>query len=197
MSVNLGINCAKEMKVSKVGIFILMVALWVAAVMTSCIEVDEFAPRQRNQIESYLGDKEYRITSDSAYVHLAGNKFNVAPQERPTGAKHGDKVTFNFEAYTFANSPASKPYYTNKRYIAEQLSKDLNTQFWNFDPMVVTLGEGDIINPLDESFEGCIAGDSLLVFLTSSIAYGTPGMGAVPKDTAVMMILTVEELDER
>lgn len=184
------------MKMNRVGLFITVVATMVAAMVSSCVEIDEFAPKQRTQIESYLGDKEYRVTSDSAFVHLAGNKFNIATQDRPVGAQKGDKVTFNFEAYTFSSRPASTPYYTNKRHVAETLSQDLNMQYWNFDPMVVTLGAGDIINPLDESLNGCIVGDSLLVFLTSSIAYGTPGMGSVPKDTAVMMILTVEESQE-
>lgn len=185
------------MKVNKVSIYILSAVVAVVAMVTSCVEIDEFAPRQRTQIESYLGDKEYRVTSDSAFVHLAGNKLNIAAEQRPAGAKKGDKVTFNFEAYTFSSRPANTPYYTNKRYVAETISQDLNTQYWDFEPMEATLGAGDIINPLDESFEGCIVGDSLLVFLTSSIAYGTPGMGSVPKDTAVMMILTVEELTER
>jgi hypothetical protein len=184
------------MKVSRVGIFIMAIVSVVAAmVATSCVAIDEFAPKQRSQIESYLGNKEYRVTSDSAYVHLAGNKFNVEPQQRPAGAAKGDKVTFNVEAYIFsASSPKDLPYYTNKRYLAERLSENLNTEYWDFEPKEAILGAGDVINPLEEAFEGSIAGDSLLVFLTSSIAYGSEGMGAVPKDTPVMMILTVEEL---
>lgn len=193
MSVNLGINCAKEMKVSRVSILVLVA---VALFVTSCFESDEFAPRQRTQIESYLEGKEYTITSDSAYVHLAGNKFNIAPEERPAGATKGDRVTYNFEAYTFQNSPASTPYYTNKRYLAERLLSNLNTEYWDFDPRVVTLGKGEILNSLDEAFVGSIEGDSLLVFLTSSIAYGEEGMGVVPANTAVMITLTVEGLNK-
>lgn len=182
------------MKVSRVGIVVLAL---VAVVVTSCIEIDEFAPKQRTQIESYLSDKEYTITSDSAFVYLAGNKYNIATENRPQGAEKGDRVTYNFEAYTFSSSPATTPFYTNKRYVAEYISDQLNTEYWDFEPRVVTLGNGEIINSLDESLLGSIAGDSLLVFLTSSIAYGEEGMGAVPANTPVMMILTVENLSKR
>lgn len=183
------------MKVNRVGIFVLAV---VAVVVTSCvIEMDEFAPKQRSQIESYLSQKEYTITSDSAFVHLAGNKFNIAAENRPVGAEVGDRVKFNIESYTFTSSPSSEPFYTNKRYLVESISDELNTEYWDFEPRVVTLGSGEILNALDESLRGSIAGDSLLVFLTSSIAYGEDGLGAVPANTAVMMILTVENLSKR
>lgn len=185
------------MKVTRVGIFALaVVSLVVASLATSCIATDEFAPKQRTQIESYLSGKEYRVTSDSAYVYLAGNKYDIAPENRSQGAAMGDRVTFNVEAYIFNGRPADDPYYTNKRYVAELLPENLNKEYWNFEPIVATLGRGDILNPLEEAFEGSIGGDSLLVFLTSSIAYGSTGMGAVPKDTPVMMILTVEEIEK-
>lgn len=165
----------------------------ILVVMYSCIAIDEFAPKQRTQIESYLGDREYRITSDSAFVYLAGNKFaHVAGVDAPAAAK-GDRVIFNVEAYTFSSSPASKPYYTNKRALAETISSELDLTYWNFEPFRVKLGEGEILKPLDEALVGSIPGDSLAVFLTSSIAYGSEGMGTVPKDTAVMIVLTVEQ----
>ena len=170
----------------------------VVALVTACVTADEFAPKQRNQIESYLGDKEYRLTPDSAYVYLAGNKFDIAPENRRQGAEVGDVVTFNVEAYTFSgSSPSTVPYYTNKPYMLDLLSEDLDTSYWPLEPFVARLGQGDILKPLEQSFEGCVEGDSLLVFLTSSIAYGTAGMGAVPKNTPVMMILTVEQLEEK
>ena len=181
------------MKMARKGILILAVA----AVVASCIVSDEFAPKQRTQIENYLSKSqlEYRITTDSAYVHLAGNKFAPEIPDTYEVAK-GDKVTFNFEAYTFSSSPASTPYYTNKRYLAESISEDLNTTYWNFEPKVVKLGEGEILNSLEEALEGSMKGDSLAVFLTSSIAYGERGMGTVPTNTAVMFVLTVEDITE-
>lgn len=169
----------------------------VVAMVTSCIAVDEFSPKQRIQIENYLNNNqlEYSITSDSAYVHLAGNKYLAEGELRRGGAEVGNKVTFNFEAYTFSSAPATTPYYTNKRYLAESLT-NINTSYWNFEPREVRLGDGEILNSLEESLEGSIAGDSLAVFLTSSIAYGEGGMGTVPANTAVMFVLTVEKIEE-
>lgn len=173
-----------------------MVASLVAS-LVACETSDEFAPKQRTQIENYLSRNslEFSITTDSAYVHLAGNKF--APDVPNTHkAVQGDKVTYNFEAYTFSTSPASTPYYTNKAYLAEDLSEDLNTSYWNFEPRIVELGKGEILNSLDEALVGSMIGDSIAVFLTSSIAYGASGMGTVPANTAVMFVLTVEDVTE-
>lgn len=187
------------MRMKLKGIFVLaVVGLVVAFVATSCVATDEFAPKQRTQIEKYLSGKEYRVTADSAFVYLAGNKYEIPATDRRQGALVGDRVTFNFEAYIFeSNGPKDLPYYTNKQYVAEMLPENLNTEYWHFEPMVATIGAGDILNPLEDAFEGCINGDSLLVFLTSSIAYGSTGMGIVPKDTPVMMILTVEGVETK
>lgn len=177
-----------------VGFFVAVVAMFV----TSCIVVDEFEPKQRTQIENYLqnGKKDYFVTSDSAFVVLEGNRLLAVGEPRPKGAEKDDRVEFNVEAYTFSSSPATYPYYTNKRYLAEQLSATLDTSYWDFEPYSIRLGHDEIINGLEEALVGSIVGDSILVFLTSSLAYGSAGMGAVPKNTAVMMILTVEDLEQ-
>ena len=181
-----------------------VVILAMVAVVTSCVATDIYAPKQRSQIEKYLTSKglEYTITTDSAYVHLGGNKFGLTAEDDRGAvigdvAKKGDVVTFNVEAYEFNSSPDGTPFYTNKQRIAEAISSDLDTSYWNFDPYVVTLGRGEILNALDEALVGSLVGDSLAVFMTSSIAYGAEGMGVVPANTAVMMVLTVEELTKK
>lgn len=180
-----------------------MIILVAVAVVTSCVTIDEFAPRQRTQIENYLTRNElaYTITADSAFVHLGGNKFGLAEDERAAmagdAAKRGDKVTFNVEAYEFSASPSGTPYYTNKPKIAEAISSELDISYWYLEPYVVTLGRGEILNALDEALVGSFVGDSLAVFMTSSIAYGAEGMGVVPANTAVMVVLTVEELTKK
>ena len=165
---------------------------------TACVTYDEYAPKQRTNIENYLSNNElsYVITADSAYIHLAGNKYGVEEDNRPAGAKNGEKVTFNVEAYEFNSSPSSTPYFTNKRYLAEAISSDLDISWWNFEPFVATLGRGEILNPLEEALNGSVSGDSLAVFLTSSLAYGEGGMGVVGPNTAVMIVLTVEDVTE-
>lgn len=164
-----------------------------------CVAVDEFAPKQRTQIETYLTTQsmEYRVTSDSVYVHLAGNRATQGESQSGVEAEKGDRVRYNFAAYTFTTKPAQQPYYTNKRYLAESISKDLDISLWNFEPREVVLGSGDILNGLDEAFEGSIKGDSLLVFFTSSRAYGASGMGAVEANQAVMITLNVIDVEKR
>ena len=171
-----------------------IVVLMAVAAVTSCVAIDAYSPKQRTQIESYLYEKEYWITSDSAYVHLAGNKFLSQRPANMQGAEEGDRVTFNFEAYTFSSSPANQPFYTNKPWVLPMLSDELDTSYWSMEPVKVDLGRHSILNSLEESLYGSVAGDSLLVFLPSGLAFGEAGMEAVPKNTAVMYILTVESV---
>lgn len=171
-----------------------IVILVAVAAVTSCVEIDDYSPKQRMQFENYLSEKEYWITSDSAYVHLAGNKFLNPRPESMNGAEEGDRVTFNFEAYTFTSSPAKQPFFTNKPSALPLFPKDIDTSHWSMEPVKVDLGRESILKGLEESLYGSVAGDSLLVFLSSGIAYGEAGMEAVPKNSAVMYILTVESV---
>lgn len=178
---------------------VVMCILAVVAAVTSCATYDEAAPAQRVKIETYLANNElsYVITTDSAYVHLAGNKFGTVKDENNSGgAQMGDNVTFNVEAYEFTTIPAGTPYYTNKRYLAETISPNLDISLWNFEPWVVKLGSGEILNSIEESLSGSLVGDSLALFLTSSLAYGAEGMGVVSPNTAVMFVLTVEDIEK-
>ncbi len=177
---------------------LLLVSISVAAVLISAVTVgcnaeDDYSASQRSKIETYLtaNSLSYKVTADSAYVHLYGN--NLASPSEVYAAK-GDSVSFNFAAYEFASSPASTPYYTNKKWLADEISTVLNTEYWNFDPIRVKIGSGSILKGIDSALPTCRAGDSLAVFLTSSLAYGGTETGVVPKNTALMIVLTILEV---
>lgn len=174
----------------------LMVAM-VGAVAVSCEASDEFAPKQREQIERYLNNNSlipYRLTSDSVFVYVASNNL---PEEEQTRIAKGDQVEFNFEAYTFGSSPASLPYYTNKEWLAAKLGDVIDTSWWDFEPMRAYVGDGSIIKGLDSALPDCSKGDSVVVFLTSSNAYGGNKMGVVPANTALMMVLNILDVEKQ
>lgn len=179
-----------------------VVAVMTASIMGSCdaSSSDTFAPAQRTKIESFLANSgaDYRITADSAYVFTAGNKYIQAGEEIPNGAPvatKGDRLSYNFEAYTFGSAPAQKPFYTNKEWVARTLGNNLDATYWNFEPREVVLGHGDVLNGIEEAFYNSTIGDSICLFMTSSIAFGQAGLGSVPPNTAVMMILNIENIE--
>jgi hypothetical protein len=175
-------------------IFGAVIVALVGAAMVACEASDAFAPKQRVQIESFLAQNslEYRLTSDSVYVHTA---YNSLPEGDQTVIQSGDRVKYNFEAYTFNGRPATLPYYTNKEWLAEQLGDVIDTSFWDFEPVSVRLGGEPILKGLESALPSCRKGDSVVVFLTSSNAYGDRHVGVVPANTAVMMVLNILDVE--
>ena len=171
-----------------------VIAALVVVAMVGCEASDTFAPKQRVQIESFLAQNslEYRLTSDSVYVHTA---YNPLPDGEQTVIQRGDRVEYNFEAYTFNGRPSTLPYYTNKEWLAEQLGDVIDTSFWDFEPVSVRLGSDHILKGLESALPTCRKGDSLVVFLTSSNAYGDCHLGVVPANTALMMVLNILDVE--
>ena len=183
---------------------IAMVALvlgFVVGALAGCEASDEFAPKQRTQIERYLAGRgaEYTLVGDSVFVHVAGNRLateGTLPAQPATLAV-GDGVVFNFEAYTFTSNPATKPYYTNKEWLMAKYYPNFDYSYWDFSPRSIRLGEWAILKGLEEALVGRMEGDSVVVFLTSDNGYGDHDMGAVDRNTALMWVLNVEQVEKK
>lgn len=181
----------------KIGIAGLVIGL-IVSVFVGCEVSDEYAPKQRTQIERFLAGKgaDYSLVGDSVFVFVAGNRLadqGALPAE-PQKLAVGDSVAFNFEAYTFTSSPANKPYYTNKKWLMDKFYPDFDSSYWDFSPRRIKLGSGAILNGLEEALVGRMEGDSVAVFLTSDNGYGDHALGSVEKNTALMWVLNVEEI---
>ncbi|MBQ1213615.1 MAG: hypothetical protein IIX81_01140, partial [Tidjanibacter sp.] len=57
------------------------------------------------------------------------------------------------------------------------------------------LGGEPILKGLESALPSCRKGDSVVVFLTSSNAYGDRHVGVVPANTAVMMVLNILDVE--
>ena len=181
----------------KIAVVLLAMGL-IVSVLVGCEASDEFAPKQRTQIEKYLASKgvEFSLVGDSVFVYVAGNKLadaGMLPAEPQTIAK-GDSLVFNFEAYTFASTPANKPYYTNKKWLMDKFYPTFDSSYWDFSPRRIKVGTGAILKGLEEALMGRMEGDSVAVFLTSNNGYGDHALGYVDKNTALMWVLNVEQI---
>ena len=181
----------------KIVILTLAIGLIVSA-LVGCEASNEFVPKQRTQIERFLASKnaEFELVGDSVFVYVAGNKLADAgtlPAEPQTIAV-GDSLVFNFEAYTFTSTPATKPYYTNKKWLMDKFYPDFDSSYWDFSPRRIKVGGGEILTSLEEALVGRMEGDSVAVFLTSDNGYGSSAMGTVEENTALMWVLNVEQI---
>lgn len=184
------------------NITIVAIVLLVSA-LVGCEASDEYAPKQRTQIEKFLISKsaDYQLVGDSVFVFVAGNRYldnsgtsdDVAVGELLELTK-GDSLVFNFEAYTFTSTPASKPYYSNKLWLMEKYYSDFDFSHWDFTPRRIKLGSGGILKGLEDALVGRIEGDSVAVFLTSNNGYGDVAMGTIEENTALMWVLNIEEV---
>lgn len=104
----------------------------------------------------------------------------------------GSKFYIYFAGYTFSSGPSSL-FFTNVEDIALEYFEDLNTEYWSFEPLEITLGQTDIIKGLETGLEGLQYGDVVNIIMSSDQAYGDKGVGVVPANTAVMY--TVQILD--
>lgn len=180
-----------KMQVNRVAIA--AVVLLFGSAFWGCGIEKDYATPQRKLIESYLTRNSLKatITADSVYVVKAGNTLTPPPTEV---AESGDVVVFYFAAYTFASAPATTPYYTNKRWLAATLPNKPNLEYWNLDPIRTKLGDSEILNSIESALLSCRKGDSLAAFFTSDITYGGLAMGVVPANTALMMVLTIDDV---
>lgn len=170
---------------------ILFLLTVIAVTLVSCEGEEDVTVDQRSAIVSYLEGKnaEYRVTPDSAFVHVAGNSITPIPTEQ---IETGDSVTFNFEVSIFKTAPGA-PYFTNKKWAVSRIPDyaQIDTTVWNFNPIKIKLGEGTILKGLESALPTCRAGDSLEVFLNSNLAYGDEDLGYVPANSALMYVLTI------
>lgn len=151
-------------------------------------------PDQNKAIENYLNGKklEYQVM-DGTYRYIAnGDRDDRAQLPK---AVNGDTVECYFEAYTFSSSPGNI-FYTNKLELVADV-EGLNTEYWNFNPLQLTVGSANIIAGVANGLPQCAKGDSIQLFMPSELGFGDKTLGLVPKNTALFYILNITDVKKQ
>ena len=115
-------------------------------------------------------------------------------QSKPVVAL-GNEVALRYSAYIFKNSQPSTDnlFATNdEAKIDELISAGLDASYeWSSEPLVVTFGEGEILDSLKIALEGCHEGDSVEVYLTFEAGYGNKYLGMVPPKSATAWFIDI------
>lgn len=181
-----------------------------------CKQDDEVLPGQKKNIESFLTGSHvprliaeedvpasidvdppyYTVSGDAVYRYIA----NVYDEERASRPEVGrrSRVTITYRAYLFENrviDAKTMPYDSNDPALADALYEDgLTPGAWVFEPLVVEMDGGGIINGLRWALLGCREGDAVEAYMTYNMAYGDENFGIIPRESPVAWFFTVDEV---
>lgn len=194
----------------------LMMAVFAAmclALAVGCSDEDEQISSQRSDIVRFLTsthvprlvaeeDKEssleaeppfYEKLNQDLYRYVA-NYYDSNRSSR-TMVDKGDQVSLTYTAYIFRGGMprVDNVYISNDTAVISQLKQaGLNAEYWSAEPLVVTLGESNIIKGVSQSLVGCRQGDQVEVYMTFEEAYEDKVVGIVPHKSAVAWFYTID-----
>lgn len=194
----------------------LMMAVFAAmclALAVGCSDDDEQITSQRSDIVRFLTsthvprlvaeeDKEssleaeppfYEKLNQDLYRYVA-NYYDSNRSSR-TMVDKGDQVSLTYTAYIFKGGMprVDNVYISNDTAVISQLKQaGLNAEYWSAEPLVVTLGESNIIKGVSQSLVGCRQGDQVEVYMTFEEAYEDKVVGIVPHKSAVAWFYTID-----
>ena len=160
----------------------------------ACAKEDDAVTSQRSAIESFLDSRGWEYAEASGVYRYTINADRPEYESEPQIA-YGDSVVFDFAAYLFSGSVSATevPYYTNIRSLVEG-DTVLNTEYWSFEPQRVVLGATPMIRGLTYGLQGARESDSLQLFVTSDLAYGSGNTGVVDGDQATRWFVYIEKV---
>lgn len=162
--------------------------------VAACGGSDDTIENQQTKIESYLttNSLEYYIQGD-VYVYVANADREDYDTSREIAA--GKNTTYYLTAYTFSSSPASLPFFTNRQDIAEEYLSETDFDYWSFEPITSRAGSGGVMPGVDRALAGLHVGDSVVLYITSNLAYSDKYMFNISPDTALQCILNIEDTE--
>lgn len=192
-----------------------MIAALAAMLVVGCNDNDSIVEQERTSIERYLtsshsprliskADVEnslefnppfYERLSQDVYRYIA--TYYDADRDLRREVEQGDVVSMTVTAYQFTGSKPSVAmvYFTNEQSVIASLEElGLNTQYWTSEPLVLKLGETNIIKGVSMSLLGCREGDQVEVYMTHEAAYGKDAVGVLEKETSVLWVYTIDSV---
>lgn len=194
----------------KMRLSILMLAVLCLSYVVGCNDVDEIVEKQRTDIERYLtsthsprlvsaeqaeqdGSRDfYDVFELNTYRYIA-TLYDEGRNQR-TFIDYGDQISLSLTAYTFTGSVprAEAVYFTNEEAMIGRLTElGLNTEYWTTDPVVIKLGETNIIKGVEQSLIGCCEGDRVEVYMTLETGYESEAIGIVPTNSSLVWIFNI------
>ncbi len=147
--------------------------------------------------ESIYDEPEFYTTyGNTAYRYI--EDYYSEERDGKSIAYEGSTVELTFWCYDF--STYSKPsdsylYFTNDpAYEVPLQEAGLNTEYWSFEPLTIVLGKGDILKAIEASLVGCKEGDSVEIYMTYNMAYGSDWIGLSSLESPIAFFCTIDSV---
>ncbi len=203
---------------NRCGAWSLMILIVIAVgMLCACSQDDEDNLEQKSDIESYLEGSHdptlipesevgsavdvdppfYTMYGDYAYRYIA--TYYDEGRDSMTEIVNGSRVSITFEIYsttTGAITSGTLPEYTNNPALeSDYVELGLNTQYWDFTPVTITIGSDHLLSSLNQGLVGCREGDLIEFYLTSNMAYGENVIGLVDEGSALLIACYIESVE--
>ena len=200
----------------KFRFLIAIVAVVAMLFVMGCNDNDTVVEAARSSIERYLtsshsprliskADVEnsieynppfYERLSQDVYRYIS--TYYDAGRDSRREVAVGDIVELSVTAYPFTGSAPNvkSAYYTNEQSTLDVLEgAGLNTEYWSSEPLIIKLGETNIIKGVELSLIGCREADKVEAYLTFKAAYGGKNaVGSVKKHTTAVWYYTINKV---
>ncbi len=147
---------------------------------------------------SLLAEPEFYTTYGSYAYRYISTYYN-ADRESNAEVIKGSTVTITFDLYQFDGSEISTdelPIYSNRAEDQLALSNaGLNTEYWDFTPLALTIGSSDILSSIQTGLIGCREGDEVEIYMTYNMTYGDTIIGLIEKESAVRFRCTIDKVE--
>ncbi len=139
----------------------------------------------------------YTTTGTTVYRYIA-DWYN-ADRDAQREVVMGDTLYITFWCYDFSSySTPSSSYllYTNDPlYEDAYIEAGLNVEYWDFSPKEIVLGSGDILKSIETALIGCREGDSVELYLTYNMAYGSEWIGLSSLEESIAFFCTIDSIE--
>ncbi|MFI3259433.1 MAG: hypothetical protein R3Y16_04990 [Rikenellaceae bacterium] len=140
----------------------------------------------------------YSVYGTYAYRYIAD--FYNSERESMSEVVDGSRITITFDLYTFDGSSEigddEIPILSNKP--TDELRYEeagLNTEYWDFTPLAVVAGGGELLSGIDGLLIGCREGDEVEIYTTFNMAYGSVIFGTIDKESAMRFRCTIDSVE--
>lgn len=197
--------------------------LLIGAALWGCSDKEDVLPDQHNKIVAFLRDThdpkllskeaadssqdvnpEYYTTSGGTAYRYIKHMYDGDRETYPL-VEYGDQVELTFRMYVFdfkriatTGETITMPYFSNDPLLeASYYESGLTEGYWIFEPLVVKLGETQILKGLESSLPGCRERDTVEVYMTYNMAYGDKLFGIIPKESPVAVLFSVDKVTKK
>ena len=186
--------------------------LALALLATGCTDEEDYFLSQQNTMLRYLTSSRRLIAEEEIgnvieetpqfYTTFGRSTYRFIPTYYDEGREDwqrvdvGSTVEILFDAYVFSGSEPSKSaiYWSNIPTTISTLENSNNKQAsltWSTEPLSFRVGNGDVIAGLDQALVGCYSQDSVQLYMSYNMAYGSELVGTVPKMSAVAWYIKI------